>query len=261
MKTLMIMAVAACAALASTGAEPEKKSLKQMTPAERQAYFYEKTGGKVSKPGTMSGRLVFLDAQKRLSETNLPPVFAALNQMARYNFVRVAGEAKPATPERFGALRAELKADVLVAIVDEPSLPRFLAAPEDRWAVVNVAKVGDGLKGDAVGKFLESRYRKQLLRAYAHAVGTPWTQFPGNVVSSVDERELDLCGEFLPMDVMDKMARRLKALGVMPERVVSYRRACHEGWAPAPTNDVQKAIWAKMHEMPTKPITIEPEKK
>ena len=23
----------------------------------------------------------------------------------------------------------------------------------------------------------------------------------------------------------------------------TYRKACREGWAPAPTNDVQKAIW------------------
>jgi len=42
----------------------------------------------------------------------------------------------------------------------------------------------------------------------------------------------------------------------------TYRRACHLGWAPPPTNDVQRAIWEKIkaekERGPTKPITIPP---
>ena len=30
-----------------------------------------------------------------------------------------------------------------------------------------------------------------------------------------------------------------------------------QGWAPAPTNEVQQAIWDKVHQIPDKPITIE----
>ena len=33
--------------------------------------------------------------------------------------------------------------------------------------------------------------------------------------------------------------------------------ACREGWASAPTNDVQKAIWDKVRAIPDKPLTIE----
>ena len=40
-----------------------------------------------------------------------------------------------------------------------------------------------------------------------------------------------------------------------------YRKACEEGWAPQPTNDVQKAIWDKVHAMPTEPLKIKPETK
>ena len=43
--------------------------------------------------------------------------------------------------------------------------------------------------------------------------------------------------------------------------VVSYQDACEMGVAPAPTNDVQKAIWDKVHAMPTEPIKIKPEEK
>jgi len=35
------------------------------------------------------------------------------------------------------------------------------------------------------------------------------------------------------------------------------REACQEGWAPAPTNDIQKAIWNEVRQLPAKPIKIE----
>jgi hypothetical protein len=32
-------------------------------------------------------------------------------------------------------------------------------------------------------------------------------------------------------------------MGIKPARMTTYRKACEEGWAPMPTNSVQKAIW------------------
>ena len=49
--------------------------------------------------------------------------------------------------------------------------------------------------------------------------------------------------------------------GVTVRATTNYKTACREGWAPAPTNDVQKAIWDKVHAMPTEPIKIKPEEK
>ena len=46
-----------------------------------------------------------------------------------------------------------------------------------------------------------------------------------------------------------------------PVMMVTYGRAVREGWAPAPTNEYQKAIWDKIHAMPTEPIKIKPETK
>jgi hypothetical protein len=45
-------------------------------------------------------------------------------------------------------------------------------------------------------------------------------------------------------------------MGVTPTLVAHYRQACKQGWAPAPTNDVQRAIWNKVHELPSDPIKI-----
>ena len=45
-------------------------------------------------------------------------------------------------------------------------------------------------------------------------------------------------------------------MGVSPTRKGTYEAAVKQGWAPAPTNDIQKAIWDKVHQLPTKPIQI-----
>ena len=46
------------------------------------------------------------------------------------------------------------------------------------------------------------------------------------------------------------------------QRFATYRRACVEGWAPRPTNDVQRAIWrsvaAERVKGPANPIRILP---
>ena len=45
-------------------------------------------------------------------------------------------------------------------------------------------------------------------------------------------------------------AAYLGALGVVPAETATYRQACREGWAPAPTNDVQRAIWDRYRAAP-----------
>ena len=45
--------------------------------------------------------------------------------------------------------------------------------------------------------------------------------------------------------------------GVTPARKGIYEAACQQGWAPAPTNDIQKAIWDKVHAVPATPMKIE----
>ena len=45
--------------------------------------------------------------------------------------------------------------------------------------------------------------------------------------------------------------------GLVPWRQATYKKACEEGWAPAPTNEYQKAIWEKVHAVPKNPMKIE----
>jgi len=70
-------------------------------------------------------------------------------------------------------------------------------------------------------------------------------------------RDLDHAEENVPIDMVDFYVTYLKALGVKPAEKTTYRKACREGWAPAPTNEVQQAIWDKVHQIPANPMKIE----
>ena len=76
-------------------------------------------------------------------------------------------------------------------------------------------------------------------------------------------KELDaIPEESYGVDALMALRNGLPNYGVMPWHQTTYKRACREGWAPAPTNEFQKAIWEKTkadkERGPTNPITIPP---
>ena len=73
--------------------------------------------------------------------------------------------------------------------------------------------------------------------------------------------DIEASQEGIPYDKVISAQKFLKSRGYAPLIRAPYAKACREGWAPAPTNDIQKAIWDKVHAMPTAPIKIKPETK
>jgi hypothetical protein len=53
------------------------------------------------------------------------------------------------------------------------------------------------------------------------------------------------------------IVRGLPSYDLVAPRIVPYKLACEEGWAPAPTNEYQKAIWDETHAIPANPMKIE----
>ena len=70
-----------------------------------------------------------------------------------------------------------------------------------------------------------------------------------NLEGSLQEGLLSLCGlngsEPIIRQNISIMAWA-KSHGLASAKRVAYKKACQEGWAPAPTNDIQKAIWDKV---------------
>ncbi len=201
-----------------------------------------RAGGEVLKPGTFSGKVSIVNQQKRIPDLDCSAVAARFAEATRCNIVADDGA----------------NAVVKLYVIDDPKEPVVLLAPEDHWGRLNIAKmVGDLPSERARERFFASRARKMMLKSLSLLIGGGSSQFPGNVMNVATIRDLDQCQESIPIDMADNYIAYLKAIGVTQAEKTTYRKACREGWAPAPTNDVQKAIWDKVHAVPATPMKIE----
>lgn len=239
----------------------------QLDAAARRAHIQETmrqgnmraNGGYVRKAGSAKGRFVVLNAQKLVGEAAIRPVLESIDKR-----VMVDVALKPAegiTVDNAGGRIAAAGGTLGVALVDDPSLPSLLTAPESGWSVVNVRKLSEGTTNAAV---VASRTRKEILRSFAFVSGCAYATMGDYVMRDVAKPgDLDsLQKEEFGAELMNKIRGGSSSLyGLTPWYQTTYRKACQEGWAPAPTNKYQKAIWDKVHAMPAEPIKIKPETK
>ena len=215
-------------------------------------------GGDVVKEGSQKGEILFLNSQKKLDKSEIETAIAALYKSAKFNFKIHTLENNTFSLNSVKSACDKFSAPVTILLIDDPDMPATLIAPEERWALVNMAKLSDGLKnGPLYSRMFAARCRKQIIRTFSLLCGGGSSQFSGNMMSTASVKDLDTVQEFIPIDMGNRWTDYLKDIGVTPAYQRSYKQACIEGWAPAPTNDIQKAIWDKVHAMPTAPMKIE----
>lgn len=247
MKTIVSFVGALCTLATFAEEAPAQKSLKDMTPEEKAArikriekVIYEKTGGQVIKPGTMAGRVVFVNSQKRVDTKVIDNDAAFIAKALKIDLQSIQGN-KVDLNSAEAALN-KIGAQVGVFIVDDADSPHaLLLAPESRFAIVNVAPLAaDGTSG----KKLAERLRKELGRGFGMVCGAFNSKFEWTILGPVTKaKDLDRINEFyLTADIQPRIMPYLAELGVKPYEQKTYRRACAEGWAPAPTSDVQRVI-------------------
>ena len=97
----------------------------------------------------------------------------------------------------------------------------------------------------------------------ARTLGAGTSSFPACVlVPFTDMKGLDAITATRPCpEPFNKMIETGSAYGIGIITIASYRRACEMGWASAPTNEFQEAVWDEIHQLPTEPIKIKPEAK
>lgn len=150
---------------------------------------------------------------------------------------------------------------VVVSVINDPaSDATILVAPEQNWATLNVNLL---LRDNPQKEVVASRIHKEIWRATAMAMGASNSMTQPCLLRQINTlRELDHTKNMLPSpQPINNMIEVADKFGIVRVHRATYRRACEEGWAPAPTNDVQKAIWDKVHEMPSEPLKIKPEEK
>ena len=145
---------------------------------------------------------------------------------------------------------------IAAIIVDDNKLPTILSAMENGWSILNIRHLQDDLPPKAV---YELRLRKEINHAFAEAAGAglsfnkPCVMEPVYKLSDLDAITFPVVSP----EAMSKISNACAKRGIPPIRSDTYKSACQEGWAPEPTNDVQRTIWKQVHSIPDKPITIE----
>ncbi len=204
------------------------------------------------------GMFAFVNAQERVPEKTITKEIVALKQEFQVNLKTIKGNdapfdirTAPSTIKNLGAVGA-------IWIVDDPSLPVCLAATESIWGVLNVAPIlADTPDDDKLNK----RITKYLRRIFGNVNGSGEAMMmPACVMNqatsmaAVDQLK---CLMYSP-ETHTKIRKYLGLCGLKQQYIGTYTEACEAGWAPQPTNDVQKAIWDKVHAKPTAPIKIKP---
>ena len=244
---LIPMSVVA-ADISTSPADAEKQGVKK-----RDQILYKHNGGVLKRPDTQKGVVYYVNAQK------LAPV-----EWLKQNAAIFAENIKIAIEVKDGAFdfpNPTIQGNATLFVVNDESLPTILHAPESRWCMVNVAPLAKG--AGEKPQFFAARVQKELTRAFSLLAGTQTSNYPNSLLGCVTKPEdLDLFADcVLPVDIIGRFAPYLAGYGVKPYEQSTYRKAVQEGWAPQPTNDVQKAIWDKVHAMPTEPLKIKPETK
>lgn len=221
----------------------------RMTAEERIASL----GGFVIYPGSQKGAVAFVDTQ---SAVDIRPSFEELFSHFEHQ-VPVKIELSKAAPADAKSLKEKSKANFAVVFVDDSTSPSLSVFPDDCYAVVNFAKYKTGLKLPNDEQKYKNRCAKAALKAFSMLCGGCGSRYPDHVLATHTPQELDFAHDKLPVDIQDSIKKYLGTAGVTPMRKTIYRKAVQEGWAPTPTNDVQKAIWDEIRSLPSKPIKIE----
>lgn len=230
-------------------ADVPKVNLSKMTLEERQQFILKRLGGYVAKPNTAQGQIVIVNAQNKVRAELIAEAINNVNEKLHYRISYTNGEFSLPSPK--------IEGEATLYVIDDASMPTLLSAPENRWAMVNLTRLSSGI-GDKK-KILESRVKKELTRGFCLLCGTQDSNYKESLLGCKTKPE-DLDKHLdcrLPIDIPKRFGPYLAEYGIEPEVVLPYRQACMEGWAPQPTNEIQRTVWNEVHAIPDKPITIE----
>lgn len=203
------------------------------------------------------GTFFVVNAQSKVPESVFQVPVNIFNGEFRFDFKLVSGTAPDIRAVK--SELAKLGAKGAIWIVDDPELPLCLGACENGWGFVNVAEL---VLDNPSPEKLASRATKLFNRTFAniHGVGVS-DRVPHCVMeTAVGVEGLDrlVCSELSP-EPFPKISAYMNKMGYKSGHRGTYYDGCEGGWAPLPTNDIQRAIWEKVHKLPTNPMKILPE--
>ena len=249
MNKQILAVVAALGAFAVVAADAKTPAEVAADRAKREAATYRMTGGAVRRPDAGKERVVFVDCQKKADAEIIRKSASRLEGQLHFPIDYERGTFNLSAPKRVG--------EATLFVTDDPALPTSLVALEDRWAMVNVAKLA---ADDAA--VTRARLEKELSRIFAALCGGCLSQFQKTLMECVTEpKQLDEYPDWnLPFDTLQKIGKYITGFGIKPYPPATYYDACCEGWAAKPKDAVQQKIWDDVHAIPDQPIKIQKKK-
>jgi len=206
---------------------------------EARSNMLAKTGGMIVQEGK-GPSILFLNLQSDVKEDAVRETSELIGKLVRFKTQYQSAKPLKSPVEQ---LASKVGGDIaaVVAVIEDPELPALLIAPESRWALVNVAPLRKGAGTEQI----QMRVQKEIWRAFAMVMGASNSNFETCLLKPVfDLSDLDaLKPKTICPEPFNKIFQTGQKLGIHPSRMTTYRRAVQEGWAPAPTNDFQKAVW------------------
>ena len=204
-----------------------------------------KAGGMVSRT-TEGGKVVFVNGSG----------LSAVSEIAA-NIQNSCGFPVSTLPMEDGngdALQIALKTvsdtDVSAAIVISASgieTPALIVCPEEGVATINVDSLFKNLPKDEADTVKRNRLMAEMWRAVAFVLGGYDSGTLCAFSAITDSREIDnLPIKVFSPQILAKVVAGAERRGVARIETATYYDAVRRGWAPAPTNDIQKAIWDRV---------------
>lgn len=209
-------------------------------PPSKMAEFNAKTGGMIEPPEN-SKKVVLFDARTYDQSVLTNLAQAAENQLFLTCEVRKLRLEEKDDPIRIALSLKKGDVGAVLLFCERESYPTLSAFPEDCVAVVNLTPFQSPDY---------ATYRRRLVREFWRGLGFALGGY-GNQVQSggvmqpvYSIADLDNLPGFSisPMGINSIVMNKVR-VGIHRKNPVPYSRACREGWAPHPTNDVQRALY------------------
>ena len=222
------------------------KSIYELTTAgkeaQRQAIRYKRTGGFIVRREPNAGSFAFINTQTKVSPDVFTNEIKDICRICKIDYF-IKNREWHISPYTARKAFIESKGNAALFITEIPEmLETILIAPESRWGIINVS----ALQKDSPSKeVLEKRLKREIWRGFSMVAGSHCTEMAHCLLNPVlSLRDLDeIDGNTFSPEPLSRMAKNLRKMGITPYYRCTYKSACRQGWAPPPTNDVQKAIW------------------
>lgn len=244
----LALSFAALANAADTQTTTVTNSTKKLSIAQR-------VGGFVIDYKAAKGKYIFINCQDKVDAKLLKGLAFGLKN--DYSWLIECNEGDRAVKTISDALAEKKKSGALAAtvIVYSDVLPLALTLPEQNISIINVKEL---IADNPKAILLDNRLVRSAMRGFAFSLGVGYSSFEVGVMQPISSAaDLDrFPANFIPPDSANSALQNGGKIGFKPYRRTTYKRACKEGWAPAPTNEYQKAVWDKVHATPKNPIKI-----